>query len=175
KIIYTLPPNTQELCEVVNSYGLKHTIHVPTRNSHISKSCIDNIITNGNYCFADIIATDFSDHDMVQVITFNLQEFNTKTTITRMLSDERILDLVEQLEHVNWNTIKKLKPSDENGQWNIFMNLILIAFNYSCPLKRINIKHFCKQKQILRNEKSINCKKRLRHFTNVQNEQWYPK
>ncbi|KAK9872155.1 hypothetical protein WA026_016209 [Henosepilachna vigintioctopunctata] len=48
-ILNQLNANIQELSAVVNSYGLKHTIHVPTINTHTTKSCIDNIITNGNY------------------------------------------------------------------------------------------------------------------------------
>ncbi|KAK9882573.1 hypothetical protein WA026_022201 [Henosepilachna vigintioctopunctata] len=106
-ILNQLNANTQKLCEVVNSCGLKHTIHIPTRNTLISKSCIDNIITNGNYCFADIIATDFADHDMAQKAV--KREYDNLLRDNKLQKFKQKLTDSDNKSKAPWSAVREIK------------------------------------------------------------------
>lgn len=107
-----------------------------TRNN----SCIDNVMTNYDYCVIDkgVTKTCMSDHDILWVKLDDFSSNKSDTSETkhtfRLLSPTNINSLRDRLSIETWDDVYSLNLGVDE-MCNSFVNKLLFHFNETCPLK----------------------------------------
>uniref|UniRef100_A0A672HNX1 Reverse transcriptase domain-containing protein n=1 Tax=Salarias fasciatus TaxID=181472 RepID=A0A672HNX1_SALFA len=151
-----------DFLSAMNSMGLFHLIHKPTRITAKSATIIDNIFTNitGDIVLSGILQSDISDHLPIFAVCrykHNIKQ-SKSTKMSRNRSVEALRALNEDLTKQNWDAVY---VDDVNEAYNAFINTVIDLYNKNCALitnrKKSNdkpwmtkgIKNACKKKNYL--------------------------
>nr|CAH7720044.1 unnamed protein product [Callosobruchus chinensis] len=121
--------NYKALTSILESYGLKNTVHDKTRNSYSIDHIFSNIDTNSK-----VIDNHFSDH---KGLLFRFQyERRTNDTFMfkRSFSDENITKFIDDISRESWENVYKC--SHLNDSFNAFYGVLCHYFNLHFPLKK---------------------------------------
>lgn len=150
---FNIDPNTHprehaHFCHILNSFGLGEKIHIPTRISEHSESCLDNFLTNISDCDASVADPTISDHSAIILeipVASNLRLRNNSVEF-RDCSEPNVQELNFRLIRNDWNDLYSERSID--NKYNIFINTFIFYFNISCPVKKFLIKDCKKSKWI---------------------------
>lgn len=145
--------NKTKFLSLMESFGLKPTIHQYTRIAGTSKSCIDNIFTNMKAMHkAEVLETHISDHT-AQKLTLQWSKPKPATYVFKQIFNKKsIVDFKQQLRKEDWKMVYDIEKSDIDEQWMVFSNIFLRIFNDSFPLKKVKES---KVKKFRYNEKQL--------------------
>ena len=130
--------HTQSFLDMNLDEDLLPTITKPTRISEHCATLLDNIFLSRRLqCFfvSGILLTDISDHLPVLVYLRDLRHETKvqKTLNYRVINDDNIQDMNEELKTYNWNEL--LVKLNTNDSFNVFHDILIGAFNTHMPEK----------------------------------------
>ena len=130
--------HTQSFLDMNLDEDLLPTITKPTRISEHCATLLDNIFLSRRLqCLfvSGILLTDISDHLPVLVCLRDLRHETKvhKTLNYRVINDENIQDMNEELQTYNWNEL--LVGLNTNDSFNVFHDILVGAFNTHMPEK----------------------------------------
>lgn len=141
----------KDFVNLIESFGLKLVVQLPTRTTRSTQSCLDNCITNFNESLeVNLCKSSLSDHDGIKTKLFLQPKLTfTKTEIVtfRPTSTTKIQDCVAQLNKIKWN--EELSHLDVVTMFITFQTTFLNVLNTNIPEKT-----------------------KTRHITN-KNKEWY--
>jgi hypothetical protein len=135
-VISVFDPLTQQLRDLLDSYGLTWSVNTPTRVTATSNTAIDNVITNLPHTSVSVLNTAISDH-FAQEVTINNFKPKTETQtfkFQRVLSPKNIQDFNDKLKNESWSFLETYTCTDE--MYNAFTNRFNLYLNNSCPYKK---------------------------------------
>lgn len=132
--------------EVLNTYGVRATINVPTRTvttvSGTSATAIDNILTNVNDKLykTSVVVTALADHDaqMIELFptrTTSTVESPTYNKVYRTMGLKNIETFYQKLTVQSWQIV--YNQNNVNSKYEVFADIINCLFNVSFPLRKI--------------------------------------
>lgn len=130
-----LDNQAHQLCNLFVSYGLHHTVTIPTKG----KNCLDNVFTNyrEEYYHTDVFDPCISDHS---AINFNFKKDKGSDVTPRIhfrpITDAGLFNLYKTLENENWNDVND-KNQDIQVRFDKFINIISNSIELSLPKKMI--------------------------------------
>ena len=133
----------QRLNESLNIFDLKTTVNEPTRVTHNTQTCIDNIITNLNHgAFTTRVhKTQISDHYGIS-ITLNQSHWLKKEIYKEcrigLGKNEPQLRYQELLENETWEKVYQEK--DLNISYAVFEKILIKHFNFVFTKKYVGPK-----------------------------------
>ena len=130
--------HTQNILDLNLDEDLLPTITKPTRITEHCATLLDNIFLSRRLqCLfvSGICLTDLSDHLPGLVCLKDLRHETTlqKTITYRIIHDDNIQDMNEELKTYNWNDV--LAGLNTNDSFNVFHDIIVGAFNTHMPEK----------------------------------------
>lgn len=134
---------TKMIKDFLKSWNLLYTIEKPTRVSHSTATCLDNIIVNFSVDFhADVLMNALSDH-YGQYIRFKVntncfERDNNTTVFKRSLNEANINRFVDGLRRENWSDVHLNLSSDLDLAFRDFHNIFCFHFETCFPkLKKV--------------------------------------
>ena len=135
--------STANLLDVFLAGGLLPVINKPTRITHRSATCIDNIYVQFSAgelktAISAIITTDISDHLPI-LFSFGTTQRSKKIPITftcRPIDNQKIDAITETLREQDWNYLDNLSVEEA---YDSFISVVLNAVNKYAPEKQITI------------------------------------
>ena len=139
---------TNEFLSTMYTNGLRPLITKPTRVTHSSHTCIDNIFTNvvDNPIVPGILFSDISDHLPIFNLTKSLHTLDShcsKKTSASSLKNINFTDLSHDLYNVNWSLVNR--SDDPNDAYDTFIEIVTPLCN----------KHTEKSKPIKKDKKYV--------------------
>nr|CAI5841160.1 unnamed protein product [Callosobruchus analis] len=114
------------------------------RNKQITKTAIDYVITNinSNQLKCSVFEPHISDHkaqllEVAPVSSEFYQQPNNSTKIARLISDENLYHLRENLSQGTWN----IGDGDSDVEFEQFIKTFLWHFDITCPLYNYKPRH----------------------------------
>ena len=137
-----LHPQTNEFLEINLKRNLLPTISKPTRITTKSATLIDNIFLSTklqNNIESNIIMNDMSDHLPCLVVIKNQRKCmkESKTIISRLLTDNNLDKINEELANINWD--KELTSDTIEEDFNKFHNKLCAIIDTYAPEKKRKI------------------------------------
>nr|CAI5870104.1 unnamed protein product [Callosobruchus analis] len=136
----TLEPEANQLCDTLESFGLKQTIYEPTRE----QACFDNVFVSSgmDVCASDVVDMHISDHK-AQVVELCIKANKPKHKITkkvcRPIAQRGIIVFHDIIVTESWNFIKD-KTIDAQQKFSHFMFVLENAYFKSFPLKTYQVR-----------------------------------
>lgn len=130
---------TQTLINLLSEYNMTPTILEPTRITHNTKTCIDNIFVNFTYIKSKVIETHISDHTY-QLLSFKCE--NPENIVSdcyyRNFSTNNIQAFKNAISIVDWTSLyNEVRSNDVDGCFNIFYSEIQNIFeSIFFPIKK---------------------------------------
>lgn len=129
---------SENLLDIIYSFGLHANFNEPTRYGRNSRTCIDHIFTNFTSEQCRIMDPGLSDHT-IQFITFpiGIKATNYKT-FKRKFTDENISLFQRELKEETWENLYSINQNDTdfvNKIFQKFLEIFLLYFNQSFPKK----------------------------------------
>ncbi|MCP4054789.1 MAG: hypothetical protein GY739_17445 [Mesoflavibacter sp.] len=141
--------------------NLSNNFNIPTRITHNSKTCIDNIFSDYNISTENyVLPTSISDHFMIlKIISQNKDTPKPEHSYKRIFNHVNTENFISDIKDSDWSELNNSNCSTD--QWNIFFNIIDKAFNDNFPLKKIKHNNKNQDKPWINNEiKTLNKKER---------------
>ena len=134
--------STRDLKSALLTSNFKSLIHLPTRVTDHSSTCLDNFLTNIPHINSTgVIQTDISDHYPIFV---DLAIYNPEKThrpklkaYRRDTTNHNKTLFVKLISNHDWSSI--IKETDVNNKYNIFINTFTQYMNSCFPLRLHNI------------------------------------
>lgn len=121
------------LLDLIHSYGIIHTINVPTRNDR----CLDNICISEQLSdiSTDVIFNGIADHSAQSLIIRNQKIAPKKFSYAYrpLKSGSRVMYFKSLLSCENWSTV--YNSCDVNIQYAHFYNVFYFNYNLAFPLR----------------------------------------
>jgi hypothetical protein len=142
-------PNQQALTDIFSSFNLHMLINKPTRITHHSRTCIDNIFSNIDKDQVTTTITDsgISDHCTltlkVRVLAGNKAKY-TYVETRRTLNEKQKNIFTLKLSNTNWDPI--LQESSVDEKFDAFMKMFTALFEETFPARKIKIRTSQKRK-----------------------------
>ena len=116
--------------------NLKSCINIPTRLTHLSKTCIDNILTDDTNNFTShVLPSSISDHFLIiKASASHVNMSKPNTYYKRVFDHENILNFKNNILQTDWSDLTNANNSTD--QWNFLFKIIDKKFNESFPLKK---------------------------------------
>jgi hypothetical protein len=134
-------PTKRQLEILLSSFNLSSIVTFPTRIGLNKSTIIDNIfIDEQQYDGYDIftVSNGLSDHE-AQLLVLNLPApiiIEKHINYIRNINNYNINDFQTKLSYENWESV--FNNSDINTSLNVFLNIYVIHFYSSFPLKQIH-------------------------------------
>lgn len=131
-------PCSQSINNLFTSYGLNKMVHMATRVTHTTSTCIDNIFTNTKGVVKVICNADVSDH---RPILYNYEQpVNDLGTIKiRDFSLNNLNKFASNISNIKWDNLYCF--SNVNEAYTLFEILLSEAYKKHFPFKEIKLKH----------------------------------
>lgn len=120
--------------DILDSFGVRTTIHEPTRIANDSATCIDNVITNIDNVTASVVQTHLSDH-LAQIFSFNSAspKFAPEKITTRIINANSLEVFIRALASEDWSNINFKNHEEVNEKWLEFSETFNRHFNSCFP------------------------------------------
>lgn len=137
--------NTEELLSILLSNGLLPTITKPTRITHSTATCIDNIYISARRktnIYTGILCEDISDHLPIILCLGTQKHDRTKNPIIiqkRTINDDTLRNIAISINNKDWSYLENM---DTNLAYKNFTQEITELVDKIAPLKNITIPAF---------------------------------
>ena len=124
-------------------FNLTQLIQRTTRNTNISKSCIDLIFTNMDHIISSgVLAIMISDHLPIFLIKKKQkQQAKTDNIKCRSYATYEKHKFQEEIKtHPKWTEFWEVEENDPEKMWDIMEEIILHKVNEHCPYRNVKIR-----------------------------------
>ena len=169
--------STRDLKSALLTSNFKSLIHLPTRVTDHSSTCLDNFLTNIPHINSTgVIQTDISDHYPIFV---DLAIYNPEKThrpklkaYRRDTTNHNKTLFVKLISNHDWSSI--IKETDVNNKYNIFINTFTQYMNSCFPLRLHNIDSDTKNPWLNSEIKQLNSIKNSLYLLSIRNTRLKP-